>query len=78
MAAEDSSGSPLISFLSDPATLVGLGLIAAGTAYYMASRPVPVKPPLPLDNQSLEMPVSLKFGSPSWLWEATGHHWLLK
>ena len=48
----------LKSLLSDPAVLVGLGLIAAGTAYYMANRLAPMKPPLPLDNQSLEMPVS--------------------
>ena len=65
MAAEEGTAapdatdvSPLISLLSDPAMLVGLGLIAAGTAFYVASRPAPVKPPLPLDNQSIEMPVS--------------------
>ena len=59
MAAEEGSEiSPLVSLLSDPAVLVGLGLVAAGTAYYMANRPAPMKPPIPLDNQSIELPVS--------------------
>ena len=53
--AEQSS---LASFLSDPATLVSLGLMAAGAAYYFASRPTAVRPPYPLDNQSVELPVS--------------------
>ena len=58
-AAPDATEvSPLISLLSDPAMLVGLGLIAAGTAYYVASRPAAMKPPIPLDNQSIELPVS--------------------
>ena len=48
----------LVNFLSDPATLVSLGVIAAGTAYYLSTRPTPVKPPIPLDNQSIELPVS--------------------
>ena len=48
----------LVNFLSDPATLVSLGIIAAGTAYYLSTRPTPVKPPIPLDKQSIELPVS--------------------
>ena len=55
---DSSSALALMSFLSDPATLVSLGVIAAGTAYYLLTRPPPVKPPIPLDNQSLELPVS--------------------
>ena len=47
----------LVNFLSDPATLVSLSVIAAGTAYYLSTRPTPVKPPIPLDNQSIELPV---------------------
>ena len=46
--------------LSDPATLVGLGVVAAGAAYYLATRPTPVTFPVPLDNQSLELPVSVR------------------
>lgn len=56
--SDSSSALALMSFLSDPATLVSLGVIAAGTAYYLLTRPTPVKPPIPLDNQSLELPVS--------------------
>ena len=55
---DSSSALALMSFLSDPATLVSLGVIAGGTAYYLLTRPPPVKPPIPLDNQSLELPVS--------------------
>ena len=51
------SSSALMNFLSDPATLIGLGVIAAGTAYYLSTRPSPANPPVPLDNQSLELPV---------------------
>ena len=46
-----------VSFLSDPATLAGLAAIAAGTAWYLSTRPQPPKPPVALDNQSLELPV---------------------
>lgn len=53
--AED--GSALVNFLSDPATLVGLGVVAAGAAYYLSSRVSPFVPPIPLTNQSSEIPV---------------------
>ena len=49
--------SSVVSVLSDPATLVGLGAVAAGAAYYLATRPTPIRFPVPLDNQSLELPV---------------------
>ena len=49
--------SAVVSLLSDPATLVGLGAVAAGAAYYLATRPTPVTFPVPLDNQSLELAV---------------------
>ena len=54
----DTGDSALVSFLSDPATLIGLGMVAAGAAYYLASRTAPVSPPVPLGNQSTEIPVS--------------------
>ena len=51
--------SALVSFLSDPALLAALAAVAAGAAWYIKSRPNPaVKPPIPLDNQSIELPVS--------------------
>ena len=43
--------------LSDPATLVGLGAVAAGATCYLATRPAPIHFPVALDNQSLELPV---------------------
>eukprot|EP00731_Ephydatia_muelleri_P024786 Em0016g1057a len=48
--------SSVVSVLSDPATLMGLGAVAAGAAYYLATRPTPIRFPVPLDNQSLELP----------------------
>ena len=53
-----AGGSALVNFLSDPATLIGLGVVAAGAAYYLSSRATPVVPPVPLGNQSSEVPVS--------------------
>lgn len=53
-----SEANAVVSFLSDPTTLVGLGVIALGTAYYMATRPQPATCPVPRDNQSVEQPVS--------------------
>lgn len=50
--------SALVNFLSDPATLVSLGVIAAGTAYYLSTRPAPMRTPFPIDKQSLELTVS--------------------
>ena len=50
--------SALVNFLSDPATLAALAAVAAGAAWYISSRPSPTKPPIPLDNQSIELPVS--------------------
>ncbi len=50
----------LMGFLSDPATLVALGVVATGTAYYLATRPSPFRPPVPLDDQSFEIPVGTR------------------
>ena len=61
MAEHDEGNSVLVNFLSDPATLISLGVIAAGTAYYLSTRPTPTTPPIPLDNQSLELPVRLQY-----------------
>ena len=55
----EETHSALVNFLSDPATLVGLGVVAAGTAYYLSSRTTPFSPPVPLGNQTSEVPVSL-------------------
>ena len=51
--------SAVVNFLSEPATLVGLGVLAVGTAYYMATRPQPTKLSIPRDCQSIELAVSL-------------------
>lgn len=45
----------LVGFLSDPSTLMALGAVAVGTAWYLSSGGRPSKPPLPLDNQSIEI-----------------------
>ena len=45
----------LVGFLSDPSTLMALGAVAVGTAWYLSSGGTPSKPPLPLDNQSIEV-----------------------
>ena len=45
----------MADFFTDPATLVGLGAVAAAAVYYVATRPAPPKPPYPLDNQSVEL-----------------------
>ena len=45
----------MADFFTDPATLVGLGAVAAGAVYYVATRPAPMKSPYPLDNQSVEL-----------------------
>ena len=55
--AVPAATSSVVSLLSDPATLVSLGVVAAGAAYYLATRPAPIHFPVPLDNQSLELPV---------------------
>lgn len=52
----------LVTFLSDPATLVGLGVVAVGTAYYMASRPRRLVSEIPFDNQSIELEVRVYNG----------------
>ncbi len=49
----------LVGFLSDPTTLFTLGAVAVGTAWYLSSSPSAVKPPVPLDNQSVEIPVRI-------------------
>ena len=53
-----ADSNALVTFLSDPATLVGLGVVAAGTAYYMMTRPQAQVSTVPLDNQTVELPVS--------------------
>ena len=54
------NSSALVNYLSDPATLAALAAVAAGAAWYISSRPQPVKPPIQLDNQSIELPVSCR------------------
>ena len=53
-----AESNALVNLLSDPATLIGLGVVAVGTAYYMATRPRAQNSSIPLDNQSIELPVS--------------------
>ena len=48
----------LVQWLSDPATLIGLGTVAALAAYYLFTRPRPLKSRIPLDRQSVELPVT--------------------
>lgn len=57
-ASRMSDSPSLVSFLSDPSTLLALGAVAVGTAWYLSGSASPAKPPLPLDNQSIEVPVS--------------------
>ncbi len=55
----NTTSAALVGFLSDPATIAGLAAIAVGTAWYLSTRsPAPAKPPVPVDNQSLELTVS--------------------
>ena len=49
------------SFLTDPSFLVGLGLVTAGALYYAATRRQREKISVPLDNQSIELPVKTIF-----------------
>ena len=58
-----AESSALVNFISDPATLIALGVVAAGAAYYLSSQPRPTPLPVPLDNQTSEVPVS-HFTSP--------------
>lgn len=51
----------LVQWLSDPATLIGLGTVAALAAYYLFTRPRPPKSRIPLDRQSVELPVTALF-----------------
>ncbi len=54
-----NTSAALVGFLSDPATIAGLAAIAVGTAWYLSSRaPAPTKPPVAVDNQSLELTVN--------------------
>lgn len=59
-SSSSNTSAALVGFLSDPATIAGLAAIAVGTAWYLSSRaPAPVKPPVAVDNQSLELTVIL-------------------
>ena len=42
----------------DPSLLVGLGLVAAGAIYYLASRRQRERISVPIDNQSIELSVN--------------------
>ena len=52
--AEKEEGSSWM----DPSLLVGLGLVAAGAIYYLASRRERERISIPIDNQSIELPVN--------------------
>lgn len=41
-------------------TLVGIGALTAVLAYWLATRPRPIKPPCSLQHQSEEVPVGLE------------------
>ena len=59
-SSSSNTSAALVGFLSDPATIAGLAAIAVGTAWYLSSRAsAPVKPPVAVDNQSLELTVIL-------------------
>ena len=53
-----SDASSVVSFLSDPSTLLALSAVAVGAAWYLSRSAPGVKSVIPLDNQSLEVPVS--------------------
>jgi len=53
-----SDAGSVVSFLSEPSTLLALSAVAVGTAWYLSRGTPGVKSLVPLDNQSLEVPVS--------------------
>lgn len=54
-----SESSSLVGFLSEPSTLLALGAVAVGAAWYLNSSTEPTKPPVPLENQSLEVKINV-------------------
>lgn len=50
-----SDSTSLVGFLSEPSTLMALGAVAVGTAWYLSSSGTPTQPPFPLDNQTIEV-----------------------
>lgn len=57
-AAEDMD--QYLHYVGGPVGALALTCVAAGSAYYLASRPVPEKPLVPLHQQSFLLPVSLQ------------------
>lgn len=55
-AAEDMD--QYLHYVGGPVGALALTCVAAGSAYYLASRPVPEKPLVPLHQQSFLLPVS--------------------
>lgn len=47
-----------LHYVGGPVGALALTCVAAGSAYYLASRPVPEKPLVPLHQQSFLLPVS--------------------
>jgi hypothetical protein len=47
-----------LHYIGGPAGALALTGVAAASAYYLASRPTPEKPLVPLDDQSYLVPVS--------------------
>lgn len=47
-----------LQYVGGPAGALALTCVAAGSAYYLANRPTPCKPLVPLDSQSIIPPVS--------------------
>lgn len=47
-----------LSYIGGPAGALALTCVAAGSAIYIANRPVPQRPLVPLDRQSTLLPVS--------------------
>lgn len=50
-----------LQYVGGTAGAITLSTVAAATAYYYATRPIPDTPLVPLDNQSPVLEVSLKY-----------------
>lgn len=53
----DNTAETALKYLRDPSVVVGIGAVAA-SLLYMASRPSPIRCPVDVTQQSIEIPVS--------------------
>ena len=55
----DNAAETALRYLRDPTVVAGLGAVAVGSMYYLASRPTPQPCPVDPDKQSYELPASI-------------------